>query len=91
MNARDLMKAHALSPLNDPPFRNERPRLVRWGRSRALRFVAELRDDSGAATAEYAMVVLAAVGLGGLLAAILKSGEVRSMLTDLISRALTAA
>ncbi|MFB2581031.1 DUF4244 domain-containing protein [Herbiconiux sp. P15] len=50
-----------------------------------------LRDDSGGATAEYAMVALGAVGLAGLLIAILRSDEVRAMLTDLVSRALTAS
>lgn len=60
-------------------------------RLRVRRAAEAARDESGAATAEYAMVVLAAVGLGGLLALILKSDEVRSMLTELISRALTAA
>lgn len=90
MNARDLAKALTAPSLNDPPRADVRQHPGRE-RSRALRLVAALRDDAGAATAEYAMVVLAAVGLGGLLAVILKSGEVRSMLTDLISRALTAA
>jgi hypothetical protein len=90
MNARDLTKALTARSLNGPPHVDVRQHVGR-DRSRALRFVAALQDDAGAATAEYAMVVLAAVGLGGLLAVILKSGEVRSMLTDLISRALTAA
>ena len=71
-----------------------------WRRSsqRALRpahaewqLRSTLREEAGAATAEYAMVALGAVGLAGLLIAILRSDEVRSMLTDLISRALTAA
>jgi hypothetical protein len=91
MNTRSDMNTPALSPLNQPRRREARPHPADRGRSRGLRLVAALRDDAGAATAEYAMVVLAAVGLGGLLAVILKSGEVRSMLTELISRALTAA
>ncbi len=44
--------------------------------------------DAGMATAEYAMVTLAAVGFAGLLALVLRSDEVRGMLTDLIHRAL---
>lgn len=48
-------------------------------------------DDDGSATAEYAIATLAAVGFAGLLVVILRSGEVRGMLTDLIHRALTFA
>jgi hypothetical protein len=44
--------------------------------------------DAGMATAEYAMVTLAAVGFAGLLALVLRSDEVRGMLTDLVHRAL---
>lgn len=48
-----------------------------------------LIDDSGAATAEYAIATLAAVGLAGLLVVILKSDEIRQMVLDLIKSALT--
>jgi Flp pilus assembly pilin Flp len=48
-----------------------------------------LIDDSGAATAEYAIATLAAVGLAGLLVVILKSDEIRQMVLDLIKNALT--
>jgi hypothetical protein len=47
--------------------------------------------EAGAATAEYAVVIMAAVGFAGLLVVILKSGAVQSMLTDLVHRALTVA
>lgn len=47
-----------------------------------------LRDDSGAATAEYAIATMAAVGFAGLLVVILRSEEVRGMLTDLVRNAL---
>lgn len=47
-----------------------------------------IRDDSGAATAEYAIATLAAVGFAGLLVVILRSEEVRAMLTDLVRHAL---
>ncbi len=45
--------------------------------------------DAGMATAEYAVVLLAAVGFAGLLIVILSSDEVRGMLTGLIRDALT--
>ena len=47
--------------------------------------------DDGAATAEYAIATLAAVGFAGLLVVILRSDAVRGMLMDLIHRALTFA
>lgn len=46
-------------------------------------------DDTGAQTAEYGIVTLAAVGFAGLLAVILSGGDVQGMLTDLIKGALT--
>lgn len=45
-------------------------------------------DDRGAATAEYAIATLAAVGFAGLLVIILRSDEVRGMLTEVIRHAL---
>jgi hypothetical protein len=42
------------------------------------------------ATAEYAIVTLAAVGFAGLLLVILKSGEVRDLLVGIIRTALSA-
>ncbi len=50
-----------------------------------------LRGDAGAATAEYAIVIMAAVGFAGLLVVIMRSDEVRGILTDLIQRALAFA
>jgi hypothetical protein len=47
--------------------------------------------DDGAATAEYAIATLAAVGFAGVLVVILRSDAVRGMLMDLIHRALTFA
>jgi hypothetical protein len=49
------------------------------------------RSDVGAATAEYAITILAAVGFAGLLVVILRSDAVRQMLTDLVHRALSFA
>ncbi len=48
-----------------------------------------LRGDRGAATAEYAIATMAAVGFAGLLVLILRSDEVRGMLTDLVRSALS--
>lgn len=46
-------------------------------------------NSAGAATAEYAIVTMAAVAFAGLLVAIMRSDEVRGILLDLIHRALT--
>ena len=46
------------------------------------------RDDRGAATAEYAIATMAAVGFAGLLVVILKGDGVRGLLTNLITGAL---
>ena len=55
---------------------------------RAARLFA---DDSGAATAEYAIATMAAVAFAGLLVVIMRSDEVRGILTELVRRALTVA
>ena len=49
---------------------------------------ARLLAERGAATAEYAIATLAAVGFAGLLDVILRSDEVRGMLTDVVRQAL---
>lgn len=48
-----------------------------------------VREDRGSATAEYAIATMAAVGFAGLLVVIMRSDEVRGMLTDLVRTALT--
>ena len=48
-----------------------------------------LRDETGAATAEYAIATMAAVGFAGLLVIIMRSDEVRQILFDLVKSALT--
>ncbi|WJL96221.1 DUF4244 domain-containing protein [Microbacterium sp. ET2] len=63
-------------------------RSVRLSRSRAARLFA---DESGAATAEYAIATMAAVAFAGLLVLIMRSDEVRGILTELVRRALTVA
>lgn len=53
------------------------------------KFFGSVRSDDGAATAEYAIATMAAVGFAGLLVAILRSDEVRELLLDLVRRALS--
>jgi Flp pilus assembly pilin Flp len=48
-----------------------------------------LRNDAGSATAEYAIATMAAVGFAGLLVVIMRSDEVRGILTDLVRQALS--
>ena len=49
----------------------------------------DIADDRGAATAEYAIATMAAVGFASLLVVIMQSDEVRGILTDLVRTALT--
>lgn len=53
------------------------------------RIIRSLRREEGAATAEYAIATMAAVGFAGLLVVILRSEEVRGLLTDIVRTALT--
>lgn len=48
-----------------------------------------VQEETGAATAEYVIATMAAVGFAGLLVVILRSEEVRGILTDMVQRALT--
>ena len=52
-----------------------------------VRFAGTTRD-AGLATAEYAVVMIAAVGFAGLLVVILRSTEIRETLTNLVRDAL---
>lgn len=45
--------------------------------------------EEGIATAEFAIVALAAVGFAGLLVSILSSGDVRGLLMGLVRQALS--
>ncbi|GAA1465330.1 DUF4244 domain-containing protein [Microbacterium thalassium] len=76
-----LRRADAL-----PLFARRPPALPRLTRRRAERLFG---DDTGAATAEYAIATMAAVAFAGLLVVIMRSDEVRGILTDLVRRALT--
>lgn len=51
--------------------------------------VDEHESERGLATAEYAIVTIAAAGFAGALMAILKGGDVKGMLTSLIQSALS--
>ena len=56
----------------------------------AVRAIARrLAGERGAATAEYAVATMAAVGFAGLLVIILRGDEVREILTELVRNALT--
>lgn len=57
-------------------------------RSRMQRITTRMRRDDGAATAEYAITIMAAVGFAGLLVVIMRSAEVQQILTDLVRNAL---
>lgn len=49
------------------------------------------RPESGAATAEYAVVLIAATAFAGVLLVLLKSDTVRSLLASLLKKALTVS
>ncbi|MEI5583412.1 MULTISPECIES: DUF4244 domain-containing protein [unclassified Agromyces] len=72
----------------DPAHREGRTgrRDLRAGARAAIR---RLAGERGAATAEYAVATMAAVGFAGLLVVILRGDEVRGILTDLVRNALT--
>ena len=57
-------------------------------RSALARLRRRLASDRGAATAEYAITILAAVGFAGVLVALLKGDEVKAILSELVHRAL---
>lgn len=50
-----------------------------------------LRDEAGAVTAEYALIIMAGVAFAGVLILIMRSEEVRSMLLNLVQNALSSA
>jgi len=56
--------------------------------NRMKRLASRTREDDGAATAEYAITIMAAVGFAGLLVVIMRSPEVQQILTDLVRNAL---
>lgn len=46
-------------------------------------------EERGASTAEYAVTTMAAVAFAGALLMLMRGDEVKSILTDLVRRALT--
>lgn len=68
-----------------------RARVRRRIRRATYRAVLARESDRGAVTAEYALVIMAAVAFAGLLVAIMRSNEVRQMLVDLVQNALGSA
>jgi hypothetical protein len=89
---RHQMKTWLGGAVRVPRVRRRRPlRAPRVRRGRPLRAPRVRRGrlhDLGMATAEYAVVTVAACGFAGLLLAILRSGEVRGLLLGIIKRAL---
>lgn len=67
---------------------NQEPRCSTRGSARLGQLA---QDERGAVTAEYAIVIMAAVAFAGLLVAILRSAEIRAMLVQLVEDALGAA
>ncbi|MDR1448433.1 MAG: DUF4244 domain-containing protein [Candidatus Ancillula sp.] len=55
----------------------------------ASRIRGMIEDQRGAATVEYAIVMVAAAGLAGILILILKSDTVRTLLENIITNALS--
>lgn len=76
-------RIHVVDVVADEPA--ERPALPAGPR----RLLRRLAGERGAATAEYAVATMAAVGFAGLLVVILRGDEVRGILTDLVRNALT--
>lgn len=57
-------------------------------RDRLARTADAAGDETGAITAEYGILTLAAVGFAGVLAVVLTSPDVQSLLVELVSGAL---
>ncbi len=85
-------------PITTVPRSGDDPRrLPDWCRRisiRRLRFLYMMRrlfrEERGAVTAEYALIIMAAVGFAGLLILIMQSGEVQAILMNLVQRALNS-
>ena len=79
------------APVQDSEGRDDRGRAERahdpWWRSGPARL--RVAGDAGMATAEYAIATIAAAGFAGLLVVVLRSDEVRGLLTGLVRTALS--
>ncbi len=73
--------------VGEPARHRRRGRLAHWWR-RVTGGATSARDE-GMATAEYAIVTVAAVAFAGLLIAVLRSDEVRGLLLGIIQGALS--
>ena len=78
---------HEHDTVTGAAHRRPAERIERRGPVRAV--LHRLAGERGAATAEYAVATMAAVGFAGLLVIILRGDEVRGILTDLVRNALT--
>jgi hypothetical protein len=58
------------------------------GKGKPMKKQSNAHSDRGSATAEYAIVTVAAAGFAAVLVALLKSPEVRDMLLSLVRSAL---
>ncbi|MFW0107551.1 DUF4244 domain-containing protein [Rothia sp. P7181] len=76
---------------NSTPTSERHPSSTMQTRERKVTDSVDLLHDgeAGATTAEYGIVMLAAVGFAGLLVAILKSDEVRNLLLGIVQSALS--
>lgn len=60
-------------------------------RHRTIELLERLRrDDRGAETAEYAIVIMAAVALAGVLVAVVQSDGIRQVIENLVTDAFNA-
>ena len=92
--AHPALATRASDPTQTPQARASRLRRIRGvvqARLTGVRTRAVGCDDRGAVTAEYAIVIMAAVAFAGLLVAIMRSGEIRALLVDLVQNALGSA
>ncbi|NLT25247.1 MAG: DUF4244 domain-containing protein [Microbacteriaceae bacterium] len=64
-------------------------RLLPLLQRRAPRLAARLADDDGAATAEYAIVIMAGVALATVLLLVVQSGAVQGIIENLVLDAFT--
>ncbi|WP_350347430.1 DUF4244 domain-containing protein [Agromyces sp. G08B096] len=83
------VQASDATPSANPASATRRAGASRRLSSRPARLLRRLVGERGAATAEYAVATMAAVGFAGLLVIILRGDEVRGILTDLVRNALT--
>ena len=65
--------------------------LARWRDAARGKAAQGLQADEGAVTAEYAVVIMGVVAFAGVLVAIMRSGEVRAFLLNLVEQALSSA